>query len=246
MEISSYLLGKKASGGGGGTDTRWQQIGYEEEPKSVQDGIDYAKEIYDNWDATIDSRVNAFKDDTNLVYFPNVNVENITNTASMFVRCYRLQYIDISHFNTSSLTNMSNMFQYCYGLSEIGDVNPNDNSVSMASMFQYCSSLKRVKSISITKSNNNSSIFSGCSNLETVGEIRTTLTSLSSTNMFENCPNLSNDTLKVILKFLKKLTNQSTSNKKLKYFGLSSTQATLCTTFDEWTELSNNGWTTGY
>lgn len=232
---------------GGGTDTRWQQIGYDKEPEAIQEGIDYAKQIMQNWDASISDRSNAFKEDKNLIYFPNIVVENVTNMALMFHSCYSLQYVDDDIFKAPNLTNMNSMFQYCSSLREVGDVNPdNINNLSMGSMFQYCYSLKKIKSISITKSSNNSNIFSNCSNLETIEEIRTTLTSFYSSNMFASCPKLSNNTLKVILNFLKQLTDQTSSKKTLSTFGLSQTQAELCTTFNEWTDLANAGWTTGY
>ena len=47
MDLTSYLLGKKSSGGGG---LDWTAIGYTQSPKSISDGYTYAKQIYDNWD----------------------------------------------------------------------------------------------------------------------------------------------------------------------------------------------------
>lgn len=253
----------------GGTDTRWQEIGYTEEPESIQDGINYAKEIMQNWDASITDRSNAFKNDYQLKYFPSVDTSNITSASYMFGNCYKLESID---FDTSSLYNANNMFRYCYslckinnfdfspifnaqymfyqctGLIEVGDLN--FANADLRNLFQGCVSLKKIKSINITRNgNNNTEIFSGCTNLETIGAINTTLTNFDHTTyirLFENCPNLSNATLKVILNFLKQLTSQSSSRKTLLTFGLSQTQAELCTTFDEWEDLEEAGWTTGY
>ena len=47
MDITSYLLGKNASGGGGGggSDLDWTALGYTSRPKAIDTGYNYAKEI---------------------------------------------------------------------------------------------------------------------------------------------------------------------------------------------------------
>ena len=50
MDITSYLLGKQASGGGGGgSSLDWSAIGYNGEPQEIKDGYNYAVEIMENW-----------------------------------------------------------------------------------------------------------------------------------------------------------------------------------------------------
>lgn len=49
MDITSYLLGKQAGGGGGGSDLDWTAIGYDSTPQAIVDGYNYAKQIKDNW-----------------------------------------------------------------------------------------------------------------------------------------------------------------------------------------------------
>lgn len=64
--------------------------------------------------------------------------------------------------------------------------------------------------------------------------------------MFNQCPRLSNDSLNNIMAMCLTNENQWASNKNLKAIGLSSTQATTCTSLSNWAALSAAGWTTGY
>lgn len=48
-----------------------------------------------------------------------LNTSEVTNMASMFNSCYKLQSIDLSHFNTSKVTNMNSMFNRCYMVKEL-------------------------------------------------------------------------------------------------------------------------------
>jgi hypothetical protein len=261
----------------GGTDTRWQEIGYNSEPIEIQEGIDYAKQILANWDASIANRVNAFRGDTGLKFFPKVDMSNVTNTGSMFVNCSSL--LLFPEEDMSNVTNSNYMFYGCYNLEEIGDMDlssigqggtANNNTMNMfygcynlkevgdvrvpvyvrtSSMFEACSKLKKIGKTNIANSMYCSRMFYGCSSLEEIGEISFSFTAFGSTsnqNIFTNCTSLSNSTLKKILIALQVLTEQGQSYRTLKFIGLSQTQANLCTTFDEWTELANNGWTTGY
>jgi hypothetical protein len=229
----------------GGTDTRWQEIGYDQEPDAIQDGIDYAKQIMQNWDASVTDRSygNGFRNDYKLVFFPDVDMSNVTNTASMFSGDYCL--ISTGNMDLSNATNCNNMFESCFSLRKFGDILVKNYAYSN-NMFNGCRALEEVGIIKIANSYNSSSMFYNCTSLKEIKNVYFVATSHSSTNLFANCPSLSNNSLKKILIALNGLTAQSSSNKTLKYFGLSQTQAELCTTFDEWTDLANAGWTTGY
>ena len=65
-------------------------------------------------------------------------------------------------------------------------------------------------------------------------------------NMFTNCTALTNESLNSILASLANGTKLSSSNKRLKYIGLTQSQCTLCTTLSNWTQAEADGWTTGY
>lgn len=266
MDVTSYLLGKKNGGtaptgtinitSNGETnvtnyatanvnveDTRWQEIGYSSEPTSIQDGIDYAKDIMNDWDATITDRTQAFKDDKLLKYFPSVDTSKITNAGEMF-RNSGVECVPDDLFAENQVVDTNGMFQYCYELKEVGDFKTTGKKQNM---FEQCSSLKKVGTIYITNQSYYGYTFNNCSNLETIeGIVISNSVASLTTPMFSNCPKLSDATLKMILNFLKTIPNQSSSYKKLKSFGLSETQANKCITFDEWTPLSTDGWTTGY
>ena len=57
----------------------FETIGYPVTPQYIQDGIEYSKTIKDNWDASITSCKDKYKDNTQLVYFPLVDTSNVTN-----------------------------------------------------------------------------------------------------------------------------------------------------------------------
>lgn len=130
MDITSYLLGKKASGGGGsGLD--WSAIGYNETPQGIIDIYDYSKQIYDNWNNVSDLSY-KFQDNSDLIIFPLVDTSNATSMLSMFYNCTSITSIPlldtskveqmrfmfngatslktIPQFNTSSLTRISSAF----------------------------------------------------------------------------------------------------------------------------------------
>ena len=102
-------------GGGGGLD--WTAIGYTEEPSSITDGYNYAKEIYDNWDNTITNMRYKYQYDKDLVFMPLVDTSNVTRTDYTFTGCVRLQEIPI--LDLSNVTVMSSMFNSCTGLSNV-------------------------------------------------------------------------------------------------------------------------------
>lgn len=64
-------------------------------------------------------------------------------------------------------------------------------------------------------------------------------------NMFSGCTSLTNDSLNNILASLLTATSY-TGTKTLKYIGLTSAQATTCTSLSNWNDLSTAGWTKGY
>lgn len=264
MDAISYLLGKKSGGGGGGTDTRWQQIGYDKEPEEIQDGIDYAKEIMRNWDASVTDRSEQFKNDGKLVFFPKVDMSNITNASDMFYNS-SLMYID-TDIDFSNIIKTDSMFEY----SNIRYVNnvvinyPTVSSSTCSNMFASINDLKINNFIASTMSSGTAfmknknltintlgirsgtrTLFDSVVNLDIKSIINYDNHTSKSRSFLNNCT-LTNGALKEMLKYCKTLTGQSSSNKTLRFMGILQAQAELCTTFDEWTDLANAGWTTGY
>lgn len=100
-----------------------------------------------------------------------LNTEEVTTMQSMFVRCYKLTSLDVSHFNTSKVTDMRAMFQSCSGLTSL-DVSRFDTSevTNMADMFNGCSNLKSldVPGLDTSKVTDMANMFRGCSNLNSL------------------------------------------------------------------------------
>ena len=87
-------------------------------------------------------------------------------------------------------------------------------------------------------------MFSNCKSLTTIPLLNTSnVTNMSS--MFYGCDSLTNDSLNNILAMLTNATSY-VSTKTLAYVGLSSEQASTCTTLSNWSVCEEAGWTTGY
>lgn len=138
MDITSYLLGKKAGGGSGGSGHDWFAIGYSGEPQVIQDGYDYAKSIYDNWDTTKTNYSNLFANDKDLIYMPLVDTSNGTNFYQMFNACITLT--TIPQLNTSNAKAFSSTFKSCGALKTVSQLDAS-KVTNVVSMFANCPSL---------------------------------------------------------------------------------------------------------
>ena len=150
-------------------------------------------------------------------------MEGITISAltSSFAGCVAL--VKVENINSAGVTSFRNMFYGCTTIETIPEFDTS-KATDVSSMFSDCTALVNLPTYSFAKISN--------------------LTKVNGT--FSGCPNLSNTSLNNIIKTLLTLGNTSFGTKSLKYVGLSETQATTCTSFDEWTELAAKGWTTGY
>ena len=190
LEQVTVNVNVASQGGEGGNS--FSVIGYPEVPQYMQDGIDYAQTIQDNWNASITSRANAFKDDKQLMYFPLVDTSKVTNMSYMFSGCTNLQYVP--SFDTSKVTTMSYMFSYCSGLTSL-DVSSWNTSkvVNVQNMFYYCSKLTSLDLSSFNTSavTNMTYMFHHCSGLTSldVSSWNTSkVTNMSA--MFQSCSGL--------------------------------------------------------
>ena len=193
-DIANSVLDIPQEGGGGtvvgDAITDWSTIGYEEVPQSVNDGWTYAKQIYDNWDSSITYRNQAFKSDTQLVYFPAVDTSNVTDMGNMLNGCNNLLVFP-KNIDTSNVIQMYGMLQYCYNLPLL-DVSNWDTSkvTSMSRMLYSCRSLTSLDLSSLNISNVTSleSMFYDCNKLTSIdlsGWDTSKVTDMS--NMFQRC-----------------------------------------------------------
>jgi len=249
----------------GGSSHDWSVIGYNGEPKSLQEMFDYSKEIYDNWDNTIIDLNSKFSRDKKLIWFPLVDTSNVTNMGSMFNNCASLK--EIPQFDTSKVTNMGSMFASCTSLKEVPQLNTS-NVTNMSSMFASCTSLKEVPQLNTSNVTNMSSMFNNCASLKEIPQFDTSnVTNMS--NMFRYCELLENvpqfDTSNVtnmsnMFYLCNKLTDTSIDNilqfcitskiknGKLQYLGFDSNVYPInrIKALPHYQDFLDAGWTIGY
>ena len=147
---------------GGGGDTYWSAIGYSEAPEFLDVPYNYAKQIYDNWDATQTDLEAKFDGDTNLVIMPLVDTSNAVETWYMYRNCTEL--ISMPQLDTSNNTTTQNMFYYCSKLKTIPLLNTSNVS-NMKGMFSNCTALTNVPQLNTASLNEAKDMFFKCTNL---------------------------------------------------------------------------------
>jgi hypothetical protein len=195
----------------------WSELGYEDTPQSIIDGFDHAKQIKDNWDDTQTSLYYKYYNDRDLVYMPMVDTKNITSIKQAFYNCSNLVFLPL--LDTKNVTDMQYAFGGCNILEEIPKLDTR-NVTNMQQTFSGCNSLRFVPIFDTQKVTSMTSLFSGCSKL----------TNESLNNILQMCINATS----------------YTGMKTLHWIGLTSAQATTCTTLSNYQAFLNAGWTTGY
>lgn len=195
-------------------------------PKVLTSGSSFDKQLFfiptksdgtPLWDTSnLTSMQYLFTDCSNLMSIPALDTSNVTNMGATFRNC--LSLVTIPWLDTSHVTSFASMFYNCVNLVSIPLLNASQVT-TMVYMFWNCQNL-----ISIPLLNT-----SAVTNMQ---------------NMFNGCSLLSNETLNNIL--IMCATSAVTSNKTLKYIGLSSAQATICQSLSSYQRFVNAGWTTGY
>lgn len=207
---------------------------------------------------------NMFERCTNLTTIPLLNTSNVTRMSSMFNECTNLttiplldtskvitmsfmfQYTNLTTMpllDTSKVTNMNNMFFECTNLATIPLLDTS-KVTDISYMFMKCTNLTTIPLLNTNNATNMDSMFNKCTNLITMPLLDTSKVTRMY-NMFDSCEKLSDESLNNILAMCTNAT-KITDNKALKYIGLTETQATKCTTLDNYTAFTNAGWTTGY
>ena len=182
-----------------------------------------------------------FKDCTNLQTIPLLDTSKVTNMDSMFSDCINLTEIPL--LNTNNVTDMSAMFYNCTNLTTIPQLDTSSVK-SMLHMFNGCTNLITIPLLNTSKVTNMQFMFSGCTSLTEIPLLNTgKVTKMQS--MFIGCTSLSDESLNNILAMCANATSY-TSTKTLKYIGLTSDQATKCTTLSNYSAFTSAGWTTGY
>lgn len=147
----------------------WREIGYTDTPESTLEGFDYAKEIDANWDTSVHTYTEAFKDDYKLMYFPNMSYEKrysmercsrmfqgsnleyfncslpyVQELASTFASCHNLRYCKITDLENTGINSISGLFTDCFQLERVEinfDTLPS-SVTNMSNLFSACWNLK--------------------------------------------------------------------------------------------------------
>ena len=186
--------------------------------------------------------------DTKLYFIPTkfdgtplLDTSNVTNMADMFRSCSNLTTIPL--LDTSNVTKMAGMFDSCSNLTSIPLLDTS-KVTRMEDMFSGCSNLTSIPLLNTSNVTTMKNMFSGCTNLTTIPLLDiSNVTSMK--NMFSGCTNLTDDSLNIIMQMCTNAV-KITSNKTLKYIGLTSTQATTCQSLSNYSAFTAAGWTTGY
>lgn len=114
--LTILLLNKlsKSSGSGSGFPPDWSQIGYSDTPEDIINAFNHAKNIYDNWNDSTTSLYGTYENDTNLIYMPLINTQNVTSMDSTFSNCSALKYIPV--LDTKKAVSMTSIFSGCSNL----------------------------------------------------------------------------------------------------------------------------------
>ena len=218
LDEYSELIDSIPAGGG---DIDWSAIGYSEEPKSIKEDYNYAKNIYDNWDATQTSYYRMFYNDTKLRIAPLVDTTNGRDFSEMFRGCSSLA--EVPALNCSNASNCSSMFQNCSNLETVYITRARGNAYKM---FAYCTNLKNVYLVNI-------------SNASAVSALQST---------FQGCLNLTDESLDNILQICINATSFQ-GTKTLAYLGITNTTAYPTTRIEvlpHYQDFLDAGWTIGY
>lgn len=244
---SSYVYGKTFYGQNGidngvlttNVDNSFADINAEVVYKIQQQYENMTPRVLTNSDKTINKKIYFIptkKDGT-----PLLDTSSVTGMTSLFERCVNL--VTIPLLDTSAARYMGDMFGSCSNLTSIPLLDTS-NVITITHMFEKCTNLVSIPSLNTSKVSYMDKVFLDCTSLVTIPVLDTS----SATNMdgmFSGCSSLSNDSLNNILQMCINATNV-TSNKTLKYIGLTSTQATTCQSLSNYQAFINAGWTTGY
>ena len=173
-----------------------------------------------------------------------LDTSNVTTAVYMFCSCTSLEEIPL--LNTSKVTSMMYMFQDCEKLKAIPLLDTS-NVLDTRYMFEKCYALTAIPAFDTSKVTNAGNMFQYCSNLVEVPFMNfSSLTSTNHNSMFKSCNKLSDESLNNVLAMCITMKNLTSTAKTLKYMGLSSSQATKCTTLSNYQSFLDSGWKTGY
>ena len=149
-------------------------------------------DIYPKWQSTVKGTLtHAVFDDSFASYLPqscsgwflncgqlttvsgweNLRTSECVSFLAMFMRCEKLESVDVSHFETSNCIRFQNMFQRCSSLTSINVTNfDTSKATSIGGMFAYCTGLTELdlSSFNTEKVTDFGWLVRGCTNLRSL------------------------------------------------------------------------------
>lgn len=130
MDVTSYLLGKQAGGGGG------------------------------SFGKITPLTLDLHESTSNIINTQAVDTSRLTNMANMFKDCPNVETLDLTGWNFENTTTIGNMFNGCLKLKEVkaNEINA-INSLSFANVFSNCPAIETIPYINAPKTTNFSGMF---------------------------------------------------------------------------------------
>ena len=185
------------------------------------------------------SMMDMFNGCSNLLQIPQLDTSNCESAIRMFRGCSSLTSIPLLDF--SKVKSTHELFNGCGSLQEVPALDLTSCTYAR-NMFLWCSRLTSIPMMDFSKVTDMYATFKSCENLVDLPLLNTS-SNKTFQDCFKNCLSLSDESLNNILHMV---VNSSSGAKTLSYIGLTSEQATKCTTLSNYQAFLDAGWTTGY
>ena len=133
-------------------------IGYTPQNSTITEWVEYSK--YKASSFTPSLAPNYFKNDTNIVFAPYLDLSKCSSLSNMFNGCIRL--LSIADYDTQNAQNMDYLFYNCSAITNIS-INTS-NATTLQHAFQGCTSLVDIE-LDLSSAKNVYHSFPNCSNL---------------------------------------------------------------------------------
>jgi hypothetical protein len=193
--------------------------------------------------SNITSMEYAFQNLEALEKIIGLDTSNVTNMSYMFSGC-RARLNVAPELNTNKVKNMTYMFVNCINLKDI-PIYDMSSCTNTSHMFSTCAALKTAPSFNLSGVRTMNNMFYNCMDLINV-PVYSVISATNMSSMFKSSTALSDESLNNIMETCISNTGLSSSNKTLKYIGLTSNQATKCQSLSNYQAFLDAGWTTGY